>query len=425
MRFDTLDAWLAWQETLNPRGIELGLERVRHVCDRLGLAKPPFRVLTVGGTNGKGSVTAYADAILRAAGINTGRYLSPHILRYNERIAVNGVEAGDEELCAAFEVVDHAREGEPLTYFEFGTLAAFEIFRRRKVEVAVLEVGLGGRLDAVNVLDADVAAVVSVGLDHVDWLGDTLDDIGREKAGIFRQARPAFFGSPVPPRGLLDEAARVGADLQLFGENFDARRGEDGWSWIGPTRRIEHLPPPLPGPHQYANAATAIAAVLALRADIPLEAVHAGIKAARLPGRLQSLGGEPEVVLDVGHNVAAAEAIAEYLQENRKPTQAILGMLADKDAPAFVARLAPWTRRWHFVSLPGPRGQTGQELAKRVAAARVEVEYAVHDDIAEAVAAAHAAAGEGERILVLGSFHTVEAFLVYSGLGQDLQDERD
>lgn len=425
MRFNALDDWLDWQETLNPRGIELGLDRVRRVCGRLGLANPPFRVLTVGGTNGKGSVAAYADAILQAAGISSGRYLSPHILRYNERIAVNGVEADDSELCAAFEAVDRARGTEPLTYFEFGTLAAFEIFKRHGVDVAVLEVGLGGRLDAVNVLDADVAVVVSIGLDHMDWLGDTVDAIGREKAGIFRSGRPAFFGSLAPPQGLLDEAARIGADLRRLGQDFDVRQGEKSWCWLGNARRLEHLPLPMSGRHQYANAATAIAAVIALQTDISVEAVRAGMSGARLPGRLQSLGGEPEVVLDVGHNAAAAAGIADYLQENRKPTQAILGMLADKDAPGFVAELAPWVTRWHFVTLPGPRGQTGQQLAERLAAAGFEAEYEVHDGMGAAVANARDGAGQGERVLVLGSFHTVQAFLVYSGLGQDLQDERD
>jgi len=414
MRFDTLEAWLAWQESLNPRGIELGLERVRRVLERLDLLQPPFRVITVGGTNGKGSVASFAASILQSAGLRTGRYLSPHILRYNERIAIDGQEAGDGELCAAFEAVDHARGDESLTYFEFGTLAAFEIFRRRHVDVAVLEVGLGGRLDAVNVLDADVAVVVSIGLDHMDWLGSEIDAIAREKAGIFRADRPAIFGSPEMPPGIADVAEQVRARLQRYGEAFNCEHTGDTWTWRSRTRTLENLPrPPLAGVHQYTNAATAVAAVVALQPGIPEDAIRNGIGAMRLAGRLQVLPGDPEIVLDVGHNPDAAARVAEYLRADPKPTRAVLAMLADKDAPGVVRELAPQVTHWHLAPLEGARGQSADALSTRLQLAGLELAHTVHASVAAASAAASAKMPPGGRVVVLGSFHTVAEFLVY------------
>lgn len=409
MRFDTLQGWLRWQETLNPRNIDLGLDRVRRVAARLGQDRAPFRVITVGGTNGKGSVTSYAAAMLQAAGLRTGRYLSPHLVRYNERIAIDGVEIDDAALCDAFAAVDAARGEELLTYFEFGTLAAFEIFRRRGVEAAVLEVGLGGRLDAVNVLDADVAVVVSVGLDHTDWLGDTVEAIAAEKAGIFRAGHPAICGVNCP-QSLLDEAGRIGALPQQAGEDFRWDEAGGGWRWWSSSRAIDELPRPMKGGHQLGNAATAIAAVLALEPGVPDTAIAAGL-AARLPGRLQSLGGAPEIIVDVGHNRDAARAIAAALGRESRPVQVVLGMLADKDAAAFAGELAGVAAGWHAITLEGPRGQGAEALRERLRAAGIEA--AAHDGLAAALQAARAAAGQGGRVLVTGSFHTVEAFLLY------------
>lgn len=414
MRFDTLEAWLAWQESLNPRGIELGLDRVRRVLQRLQLAVPPFRVITVGGTNGKGSVTSYAAAVLHAAGIRTGRYLSPHLLRYNERIAVDGRDAADDELCAAFDAVDRARGDEALTYFEFGTLAALEVFRRRDVEVAVLEVGLGGRLDAVNAVDSDVSVVVSIGIDHVDWLGGDINGIAREKAGIFRAGRPAIFGSRSVPDGLVDEAARIGADLRVIGTDFDARVAGDRWRWWRGDAVMDDLPlPPLAGAHQLANAATAIAAVHALQPGIPVAAVRDGLVATQLAGRLQTLADNPQVLLDVGHNPDAAARIAEFLRSHPKRTHAVLGMLADKDVSGFLRALAPLVEHWHFASLPGERGQSASQLAERLAQDDLSLAHDVHDSVAAAAQCAMSRARPQDRVLVLGSFHTVGEFLVY------------
>lgn len=414
MRFDTLEAWLAWQESLNPRGIELGLARVKRVLARLDLLEPPFRVLTVGGTNGKGSVASYAAAMLQAAGFRTGRYLSPHLLRYNERVAIDGVEATDAALCDAFDAVDRARGDEPLTYFEFGTLAALEVFRHRAVDVAVLEVGLGGRLDAVNAVDADVAVVVSVGLDHVDWLGDDIDGIAREKAGIFRAGRTAIFGAPDMPKRIASEAQRIGAPLGVYGRDFVAERAERGWNWRQGDMLIEALPePPLAGAHQFANAASAIAAVRALEPGISANAVRRGLAATRLDGRLQSLGGDPEIMIDVGHNADAAAHVAAFLRAHPQPTIAVLGMLADKDAPGFVRELVPLIERWHFATLPGARGQSAAALAATLEDAGLAVAHAAHNSVARAAQCAIAEARPGSRVLVLGSFHTVGEFLVY------------
>lgn len=414
MRFDTLEAWLAWQESLNPRGIELGLDRVRRVLERLDLIAPPYRVITVGGTNGKGSVASYAASILRAAGFCTGRYLSPHLLRYNERIAVDDIDVSDEALCAVFETVDDARRDESLTYFEFGTLAALELFRRRNVDVAVLEVGLGGRLDAVNVIDADVSVVVSVGIDHVDWLGAEIDGIAREKAGIFRAGRPAIFGSRTLPSRIVSEAERIGATLAAFGRDFMAVTAGNEWVWRQGDVLLEHLPAlPLPGEHQIANAATAIAAVRALEPALDVDAVRCGLAATKLPGRLQSLGGDPEVMIDVGHNPDAAAQIAAFMRTRPKPTHAVLGMLADKDAAGFVRELAPLVEHWHFASLAGSRGQDADALAEQLALAGWNLPHDTHPDVATAARAALACTAAGGRVLVLGSFHTVGEFLVY------------
>lgn len=414
MRFDTLEAWLAWQESLNPRGIELGLKRVRRVLDRLEFPDSPFHVITVGGTNGKGSVATFSASILQAAGYRTGRYLSPHISSYNERIAIDGKPAGDDELCVAFETVDRARGEEVLTYFEFGTLAAIEVFRKRKVDVAVLEVGLGGRLDAVNVLNPDVAVVVSVGLDHTDWLGNDVDTIAREKAGIFRPGRPAIIGSANVPKGILAAANEIGAKLLPLGEAFDYEPSSRNWTWRSRDRTVRELPnPPLAGIHQFANAATAIAAVLALEPALPDDAMRKGLLESCLPGRLQSLGGAPEVILDVGHNPDAAARVSAFLREDPRPVAVVLAMLADKDAAGLVRELAPNVQQWHLAPLQGARGQSAEALASRLQNVETTLQTTTHGSVAEAAAAALQSAPKTGRVLVTGSFHTVAEFLVY------------
>ena len=412
MRFNTLDQWLAWQEGLHPSEIDLGLERVAKVLDAMGRSDPGFTVITVGGTNGKGSVCAFLDAMLRADGRRVGLYRSPHLIRYNERILIDGEEVSDEALCAAFDKVDSSRGDTSITYFEFGTLAAIELFAQRSVEVALLEVGLGGRLDAVNVLDADVAVVTSVGIDHQAWLGDDREAIGREKAGILRAGRPAVCGDRQPPLSLLEQAETVGAELQLIGRQFqpEAGEGDDRWSWSGPAGRLENLPlPALHGPFQLGNAATAIAAALALPRPPAAEAIAQGLREAHLPGRFQRLAppgeGTPECIVDVGHNPHAARALAEALaaEPAEGRTLAVIAMLDDKDVAGVVGELRPEVDRWFPAGLDVPRGLDAETLTARMGVATEPPS----PDVAAAIAAARAAAGPDDRLVLLGSFYTV------------------
>ncbi len=415
MRFETLDHWLRWQETLHPKAIELGLERVRTVLRRLQPDAPPFAVITVGGTNGKGSCAAFLDAILRAAGYRVGVYTSPHLLRYHERIRVDGVEASDEALCQAFARIDAARGDISLTYFEFGTLAALERFREAGVAVAVLEVGLGGRLDAVNVVDADAALVVSIDLDHTDWLGPDRDRIGYEKAGIYRSNRPAICADPDPPPRLLEHARAIGSRLLRVGHDYDFTHTGATWRWRQAEHGLDELPlPALAGEHQLGNAAAALMTLTSLRDRLPVgaDAIRAGLLRARLPGRFQIIPGPVEWILDVAHNPAAAAVLAGNLRERACPgrTRAIIGLLADKDANGVIQALAGVVDEWHPVTLGGARGRAGAELAACLDSAGIHA-VAPHHNIANACQAALAAADTGDRIVVLGSFHAVAPVL--------------
>lgn len=412
MRFPTLDAWLAWQETLHPRAIDLGLERVAMVARRLGLDRPSCTTVTIAGTNGKGSSVAMLEAVLRAAGLRVGAYTSPHLLRYNERIRLDGSEIDDASLMAAFERVDQARGDTTLSYFEFGTLAALLLFAEAGLDLQLLEVGLGGRLDAVNVVDADVALVTRVDLDHCDWLGDDRESIGREKAGIFRPGRPAVVADPRPPASLAETAAELGADLRLRGRDFDiARIAADGcWDWVGRERRFEGLPAPaLAGAHQYDNAAGVLAVLEALPAERApgAEALAAGLAGARLPGRLETRSGRVPVVLDVAHNPDACGRLARHLASNpvRGRTLAVLGVLADKDLAGMLAPLRDQVDAWYAVATPGPRGLAAEALAARL---RDEgIEPAGQGRVAALVTELQRTAAPGDRILVFGSFLTV------------------
>jgi len=415
MRFTTLDDWLRWQETLHPRAIELGLERVRTVLRRLHPEAPPFAVITVGGTNGKGSCTAFLDAILCAAGYRVGAYTSPHLLRYNERIRVNGVEVDDEALCQTFARLDAARGDLSLTYFEFGTLAALEWFWEAGVEVAVLEVGLGGRLDAVNVVDADAALVTSIALDHTDWLGPDRDSIGYEKAGIYRPGRPAICADPDPPRRLMDYAETMGARLLRVGRDYHFARTGLTWRWESDTGRFDGLPSPaLTGEHQLGNAAAALMTLTSLRDQLPVNAaaLHAGLAQARLPGRFQIIPGPVEWILDVAHNPAAAAVLADHLRGRACAgrTRAIIGLLADKDADGVIRALADNVDEWYPVTLAGARGRASADLAARLRSAGIQA-VDPHDDLVNACQAALGAANAGDRIVVLGSFHAVAPVL--------------
>ena len=365
MRFTTLNDWLRWQETLHPRTIELGLERVRTVLRRLRPNAPPFAVVTVGGTNGKGSSVAFLDAILRAAGHRVGAYVSPHLLRYNERIQVDGAEADDESLCRMFARIDAVRGDVSLTYFEFGTLAALEWFWETGVDVAVLEVGLGGRLDAVNAVDADAALVTSVALDHTDWLGPDRDSIGHEKAGIYRPGRPAVCADPDPPPRLLEHARAIGARLLRVGSDYDFSHAGEIWRWRSDAAWLDDLPlPALAGEHQLGNAAAALMVLTSLSDRLPVDAVaiRAGLTRARLPGRFQIVPGPVEWILDVAHNPAAAAVLANQLKNRTCAgrTWAIMGLLADKDADGVIEALAGVVDEWRPVTLTGARAGGGR-----------------------------------------------------------------
>ena len=417
----TLDGWLVYLETLHAKTIALGLDRVLAVYERLDapLACP---VVTVAGTNGKGSTCAVLAAILRAAGYRVGLYLSPHLMRYNERVRLPDGEASDAELIAAFNAVEDARvrgdaEGgpTPLTYFEFGTLAALWLFARSGLDALVLEVGLGGRLDAVNIIDADVAILTSVGIDHVDYLGETREAIGREKAGIFRPGRPAVCADPDPPVSVRAAAEAVGAQLLQIDRDFEFFREGGQWRYRGPQGERYGLPfPALRGAYQLRNASAALTALDQLRDRLPVAAgaLRDGLLAVELPGRFQVLPGRPTVVLDVAHNPQAAQALAEGLGAMgfHPQTIAVCGMLADKDVQGVVTALLPRVDRWHVAPLPGPRGASAARLREALIAAGVGAEAVrMFDSVAQALAAAREAAGEADRILVFGSFLTVAA----------------
>ena len=411
-RFTTLAEWLAWQETLHPNAIDLGLERIAAVAWDLGLLKPACPVITVAGTNGKGSSVALLDAMLRAAGYRVGTYTSPHLLCYNERIRIDGVMVSDADLCTAFAQVDAARGERSLTYFEFGTLAALQCFAGAHLDVMVLEVGLGGRLDAVNILDADVALVTAIDIDHSAWLGDDRDSIGREKAGIFRAGRPAVCGDPAPPASVPATARAVDALWHGRDEAFGYRRGEQDWTWWGRGREYPGLPmPALPGDHQLDNAAAVIQALVCLEARLPVsrEALEQGLREVSLAGRFQRLPGAVERVLDVAHNPQGGRILARTLaaQPISGQTHLVLAMLADKDVDAFVAPLLPRVDHWYLGGLAPPRGLSAQALRERLATRLPEGDVTLAGDVPAAYRAAMAQARSGDRVVVSGSFHTV------------------
>jgi dihydrofolate synthase/folylpolyglutamate synthase len=421
----TLAEWLAYQEHVNPHSIELGLDRVREVWRRMGAPAPAQRVITVGGTNGKGSTVALLEAMLRAAGRRVGCYTSPHLLHYNERVRIEGRDVGDEPLVACFERIEAARTrgtGIPLTYFEYGTLAALDLFAGADLDVAVLEVGLGGRLDAVNIVDADAAVITTIDMDHMDWLGNDRDSIGREKAGIARRGRPAIIGETDPPAGLLDALAACGAHVQRAGHDFYVERHARGWRWQHRDGTAFELPDPsLAAPVQYANAAAAIAALHALDAEGGLAAPMAlgqaaadGLSAVRVPARLQPLGGDPALVVDVGHNPQAARALADWLDLRHFPrVHAVYGALADKDVAGVLAALGPRIDRWHLAGLDqaSPRGMPVGALTAALRQTLPQAPFDAHADVPGALAAARAQARPGECILAFGSFFVASAVL--------------
>jgi dihydrofolate synthase / folylpolyglutamate synthase len=401
-----LGEWLQYIERQHPKSIALGLDRVAQVFSRMGVTID-CPVITVGGTNGKGSTCAMLESILRAAGYRSGLYSSPHLLRYNERVRVAGIEASDEALAASFAAVEEARKDVALTYFEFGTLAALHLFSQGKIEAAILEVGLGGRLDAVNIVEPDCAVLTSVGIDHVDYLGATREEIGREKAGIFRAGRPAVIAEPDPPQSVLDAPG-----VKLFlGKDFGYQAEAGQWTYWGPGGRRGGLAyPALRGKIQLSNAAAAICALGAVALPVAMQDVRRGLAEVEIAGRFQVLPGRPQVILDVAHNAQAAKVLAQNLADSgfAPETIAVCGMLRDKDIAAVLRELAPRVTRWHLASLPGPRGATALHLKEHVSG-----EASMFDSPTDAFIAAQAAAGEGDKIVVFGSFLTVAEVMAW------------
>jgi len=411
MRFSNLDEWLAWQETLHPRKIDLGLERVRSVAQAMGLDRPIHTVVTVAGTNGKGSSVALLASILDAGGYRVGRYTSPHLLRYNERIRIENQDIPDLDLCESFERVDQARGATTLSYFEFGTLAALDIFHRQGVDLAILETGLGGRLDAVNILDADVALVTSIGVDHVEWLGADRNSIGLEKAGIFRRGRPAVCGDPKPPNSLAHAAQSVGATWLARGEAFDLEDNGDHWSWWSATQRLETLSKPsLTGGFQLANAAGALMVLecLAERFPVSRATIQQGLSTARLSGRMEVIGESPERILDVAHNPDAARALVETFRGGKpRRTLVVLAMLGSKDVEGTAKTLAAVAEGWYLAGLQVEDGLTVEQLAERIRGVIAAQPAGLFGSVTDAYRQALQDAKPEDRVLVCGSFHTV------------------
>jgi len=431
MRFTLLNDWLLWQETLHPKKIDPGLERSGEVLLRMGLKPPMYTVITVGGTNGKGSSVAMLEAILLAAGYRAGAYSSPHLLRYNERIRVNGIEATDDELCTAFARIDEARGEISLSYFEFGTLAAFDIFHRAELDVAILEVGMGGRLDVVNLFDADAALVTTVGLDHMEWLGPDRESIAAEKARIFRPGHPAIYGESDPPQSLVAYAKEIAAPLYCFKHDFGYETQGQGWSWWGAGRCIEALPlPRLQGDFQLQNAAAVLMTLETLAthrdmlvsreagrrerpARLPVSGhdIKQGLSTVNLPGRFQVSTGADMVtrIFDVAHNPHAAAALARTLraQSCAGRTLAVFSMLADKDIAGVVREMRDVVDGWYVASLAVERGSSAAGLAQHVRDVIPEAEVYSHETVEQAYQAVLLAAGAQDRIVVFGSFYTV------------------
>ena len=418
---NTLPEWLAYCEQLHPKNIDMGLARVKTVADRMGLTFG-CPIITVAGTNGKGSSCAMLEAILGEAGYRTGVYTSPHLVDFQERCRVRGEIVSAADLVANFARVECHRAPKDaeisLTYFEFTTLAILQLLAAAKLDVVILEVGLGGRLDAVNILDADCALITSIDLDHMELLGNTREAIGFEKAGIMRAGKPVVVSDPMPPQSVLDHAAALGADLWRFGEDFNFSGDKQQWGWAGRGRRYAGLAyPALRGANQLVNASGVLAALTALRDRLPVtaQAVRNGLAMVELPGRFQIIPGQPTLVLDVAHNPHSVAALSENLDAMGfyPCTHAVFGAMADKDVAPMLARVGPLIDKWYFTDLPTPRAATGADLRAKWQAVetRRDVIANTYKSPEAALQAAVEAADPADRIVVFGSFYTVGGIL--------------
>ena len=413
----TLQEWLDWCEQLHPVAIDMGLDRVKTVADRMGLHFD-CPVITVAGTNGKGSTCAMLEAVLLQAGYRTGVYTSPHLVHFEERCRVHGESASAETFAEAFAAVEAVRGDVSLTYFEFSTLAILHLMARSNLDVAILEVGLGGRLDAVNIIDADCAVITSIDIDHTAILGKDRESIGFEKAGIMRAGRPVIVSDPVPPQSVIDHANAIGAQLWQFGRDFNFSGDKQQWAWAGRDRRYSGMAyPALRGANQLINASGVLAALDALRQQIPVtaQAVRNGLAMVELPGRFQIVPGQPVLVLDVAHNPHSVAALAVNLDAMGfyPTTHAVLGAMADKDLLPMLQRVNPMVDRWYFTDLPLPRAAKAADLQQMWQAqnTRSDTASSIHATPMLALQAAMDASDPADRIVVFGSFYTVGGVL--------------
>lgn len=403
MSAKSLSEWLSYIESQHPVEIELGLERGLSVLEKLNLGRPKAKVITVAGTNGKGSTCTMLTRYLVDSGFKVGTYTSPHFLRFNERVLIDGVECSDELLVQAFEVIEQIRGDTPLTYFEFSTLAALWVYDRLELDYWVLEVGLGGRLDSVNMVDTDLAVITSIALDHMDWLGDSIEGIGREKAGIARSGKPVISGVVNPPQSIANVAAETGSPLLQKHVDFTFSVEYSHWNWQGLGQSFSELPiPKLP----MENAATVIAALLQLDIEVSREKLVTMFEKATLMGRFQQVSSEPTLYIDVAHNPEAAGQLKQQVARLNTPAIAVCGMLKDKDIGSVMSILKDTFSEWHFIDLPGPRGAKASELAQFVS------DPHCYESISDALQAAKQSALEqSATVIVFGSFVTVSEFL--------------
>ena len=419
VRFDSLLAWLEWQEGFHPRSIDLGLERVAGVFKALNpkAIKPP--TIIVAGTNGKGSCIAFLEAIYRAQGYRVGAYTSPHILKYNERIRIDGQSVSDDTICQAFERIDAVRDEVSLSYFEFGTLAALDIFRRSELDIQLLEVGLGGRLDAVNIIDSDVSLVTSICIDHVDWLGETRNAIAYEKAGVFREGVPAVIGDVNPPESLLSCALEKHTPLLRINHEFIVHKEQGSWDWVCTSnnqREYMSLPEPaLKGEHQFRNAASVLMAVTEMEELLPVnvKSIHAGLQNIHLKGRFQFIDADIPVLLDVAHNTQAVSSLVDYLLTDfaDKKIYAVFSMMKDKDITGVIEIIKPVIKHWFVAPLNNPR--TANEVLMQNCFRRCGLDNVTfgYKDFSETYVAAEKKSGSSDLILVFGSFFLVSEYL--------------